>query len=58
MVGVAEHFFEDDRGLVYVPDAGQALDVPEGADGEGPLISLQSVGGTVFLFVAEDKDVG
>ena len=58
VIRVAEHFFEDDRGLVEFADAGEAFHVPEGADGEGAFVAFQAVGGAVLEFVAEDEDVG
>src|SRR5215467_6110672 len=45
MVGVGEHLLEDKPRLIQPPRAGQGVDVPERAQGEGALIPGQPVGG-------------
>src|SRR5689334_5917093 len=44
VVGVGEHLLEGEPGLVEPAGPDQRLDVPEGADGEGPLVAAQPVG--------------
>ena len=45
VVGVGEHFLEDEPRLVEPPSTRQGFDVPEGADGEGALVAGQTVRG-------------
>src|SRR5215471_2064065 len=45
VVGVGEHLFEDQPGLLQPPGAGQGVDVPERAQGERAFVAGQPVGG-------------
>src|SRR5262249_61389716 len=42
-IGVGEHFLEDQARYRHAAGAGQRVDVPERADGEGPLVAAQAV---------------
>src|SRR6266550_3286969 len=42
VVGVGEHLLEGEPRLLHTPGARQRLDVPEGADREGPVAAGQS----------------
>src|SRR5215471_17406772 len=43
VVGVREHLLEDQAGFLQAAGAGQRVGVPEGANGEGALVTEQAV---------------
>ncbi len=53
VVGVGEHAFEDQVGLLDAAGACKAFDIPEGAGGEGALVTLETVG----IAIAEDQTI-
>src|SRR5215831_7798981 len=55
-IGVGEHFLEDQARFRHAAGAGQRVDVPERADGEGPLVAAQAVRGGARV-VAVDQAV-
>src|SRR6266542_492861 len=57
VIGVAEHFLEEEPRLVQVPHAGEALDVPEGAHREGTFIPREAVGESAGETIAIDQRV-
>lgn len=57
MIGVAEGFIEEEPGFLKVAGAGDALDVPEGAHGEGAFVAAEPVVGGLLRIVAEDERI-
>src|SRR5262249_22022620 len=57
VIGVAEHLLEEEARLVQVPHAGEALDVPEGAHGEGAFLAREPIGESAPEAIAIDQRV-
>jgi hypothetical protein len=57
MIGVAECLIEEEPGFLDIAGAGDALDVPKGAHGEGSFVPAEPVVSGFLGVVAEDEGI-